>query len=150
LKNNDTIHLVKQLQENTDEGGDGPAVKIATSKPNEANLITVIVPENVSAGTRLMIDPPGRERMQVVVPAGLNPGDRFQVRLPAQNSTPQPNPQRQPSPAGGGGTIMQVVCPPNATAGQSILIDVPGQGRMRVQVPAGVGPGQQFRFRVAN
>jgi len=38
----------------------------------------------------------------------------------------------------------------NARGGQQILIEVPNRGRMRVEVPRGVRPGQNFRFRVPN
>ena len=37
--------------------------------------------------------------------------------------------------------MMNVICPPTATGGHQILLDVGGGQHMHVVVPAGVGPG---------
>lgn len=150
LKNGDTIHLVKRLGETSREDEEdgvagGAGVRIAKNTGANANQITVVVPDRAAAGTRLLINPPGRSSMSVTVPAGLRPGDRFTVRLPPSDAA-APTP-RAPAAAGGAGTVMQVQCPPNARPGQQILIDV-GGSRMRVQVPRGTAPGAMFRFRV--
>lgn len=42
---------------------------------------------------------------------------------------------------------MTIQCPPNAVAGQQIVVDVGGQ-QMQVAVPAGVVPGQTFQIQV--
>lgn len=158
LKNGDVVHLVKLLGESNTAGSSGletpgstPDIKISHNTPGQPNnLLTVVVPDNAGPGTRLLINPPGREQMSVVVPNGLRAGDRFQVRVPdrpAQNrvSMMRRSVQRNP---GGSGTVMQVQCPPNAVPGQQIIIEVPNVGRMRVAVPPMVRPGQMFRFRI--
>lgn len=157
LKNGDVVHLVKLLGDTIDEGDSGlnsagavPDIKISQNNPGQNNnLLTVVVPDNAGPGTRLLINPPGREQMSVVVPNGLRPGDRFQVRLPEvqqqRSSMLRRSVSRTP---GASGTVMQVMCPPNARRGQQILIEVPNVGRMRVAVPPNVYPGQMFRFRI--
>mmetsp|Transcript_1854 Transcript_1854/g.3594 ORF Transcript_1854/g.3594 Transcript_1854/m.3594 type:complete len:235 (+) Transcript_1854:527-1231(+) len=143
LKDGDTIHLVKKLDdlsEDLDEAG--PQVKISRNTSGQTNMLTVVVPENARPGTRLLINPPGRGQMMVLVPPGLRPGARFQVQIPPSGA---PAPQTTPATSGG---VMQVQCPPDARGGQHILIQVPGRGRMRVQVPRNVRPGENFRFRV--
>mmetsp|Transcript_8618 Transcript_8618/g.17096 ORF Transcript_8618/g.17096 Transcript_8618/m.17096 type:complete len:179 (-) Transcript_8618:1424-1960(-) len=152
LKNGDTIYVVKKLDAIDDDGegddGLGPVVRVTDS--TDSNMITVVVPENARAGTRLLINPPGRDQMSVIVPAGLRSGDRFQVRLPPRTSSNNNSNNGRLHIGGNEGQIMQVTCPPNARGGQQILIEVPNRGRMRVEVPRGVRPGQNFRFRVPN
>jgi len=61
-----------------------------------------------------MINPPGREQMTVTVPAGVAPGSRFQVRLPAaqsQQPVSQQPASQQPARQQPAGQIMQVTCP---------------------------------------
>jgi len=147
LKNGDTIHLVKRLGDVADAEDElGPTVNISKTGAN-SNLLTVVVPDNARPGTRLLINPPGREQMSVVVPQGVGPGSRFQVRIPPRQS-PTTNTSAGAATDSSAGSIMQVQCPAGARPGQQILIEVPGRGRMRVRVPQNVQPGQMFRFRV--
>ncbi|CAK9072567.1 Uncharacterized protein SCF082_LOCUS35673, partial [Durusdinium trenchii] len=92
IKNGDTVHLVKRLEQNDFESefDQGPGVKVTGDKPGEEGLITVICPEGASAGGRLLINPPGREQMTVTIPRGVRPGDRFQVRLPPRGGGCEP------------------------------------------------------------
>lgn len=43
---------------------------------------------------------------------------------------------------------MQVVCPRGAKPGDTIEMNVPGIGKMRVKVPPKAKPGKPFYFRV--
>ena len=43
--------------------------------------------------------------------------------------------------------LMSIQCPPGATAGQQIVVDVNGQ-QMQVAIPAGVVQGQTFQIQV--
>lgn len=113
LKNGDTIYVVKKLDAIDDDGegddGLGPVVRVTDS--TDSNMITVVVPENARAGTRLLINPPGRDQMSVIVPAGLRSGDRFQVRLPPRTSSNNNSNNGRLHIGGNEGQIMQVTCP---------------------------------------
>ncbi|GBG29467.1 Hypothetical Protein FCC1311_056882 [Hondaea fermentalgiana] len=111
LKSGDTVYVVKKLDAIDDDGdgddGLGPIVRVTNSV--DSNQITVVVPNGARGGSRLLINPPGREQMSVLVPAGLRSGDRFQVRLPPLNNANRNDRIR----IGGNndGQIMQVTCP---------------------------------------
>ena len=67
--------------------------------------------------------------MWVVVPPGVKPGGLFQIQTPH-------------------GDVLQVTCPPGASAGQQIPVGVPAPpGSVEVVVPPGVEPGDLFQIQ---
>ena len=64
--------------------------------------------------------------MWVVVPPGVKPGGLFQIQTPR-------------------GDVLQVTCPPGASAGQQIPVVVPAP--VQVVVPPGVEPGGLFQIQ---
>lgn len=157
IKDGGTVHIVRSLQA-SDGNDDGVAG--AEIKSPSANVVTVTVPPGNGPGSRLLINPPNRRQMMVVVPAGVRAGSNFRVQLPplpttsttpatsgTPTSTTAPSSSSSSSSASRG-QVMQVKCPPGTVPGQQILIMVPGRGRMRVQVPSGVTPGSTFRFQL--
>ena len=67
--------------------------------------------------------------MPVVVPPGVEPGGLFQIQTPS-------------------GDVLQVTCPPGASAGQQIPVGVPAPpGSVEVVVPPGVEPGDLFQIQ---
>ena len=146
------IHLVRRLRgssfSSSNDGSQG-GVEGGVVKPQNPGSITLIVPENVRGGQVIAFMKPGTtQRCQVRVPEGLNPGDRFTVRIPESNGY-TPNPQQQQQQQAQGGALMEVVCPANTAAGQQIEV-MTVRGRVRVVVPPGIFPGMKFRFRLPN
>lgn len=153
------IHMVKKL------GGavnsNNPGFELKKTDAQDRGFITIRIPANARAGTKLILNPPGRsERLYVTVPAGYRAGDTLRVRLPEERNEAgqsmgsqrptRTNAERSTRMQGGGNTsdLMKVLCPPNAVPGSDIQIEVPGKGRMKVKVPNTVRPGEYFYFRV--
>ena len=60
------------------------------------------------------------------------------LRLRAQQNRPTAPPPVQPG-------FMVVTCPANARGGLQVVVQAPDGQQLQVQIPAGVGPGGQFR-----
>lgn len=68
------------------------------------------------------------------VPAGIGPGDTFQVQVPAHGPSPT--------------QLMMVTVPPGVKPGGSISIMAPSGQAVQVVVPAGVNEGARFQVSV--
>mmetsp|Transcript_14813 Transcript_14813/g.19432 ORF Transcript_14813/g.19432 Transcript_14813/m.19432 type:complete len:371 (+) Transcript_14813:440-1552(+) len=173
IKEGQVLHVVKQLFGAGGAGAGatgGVGIRRERTEEHERGFLKVTIPEGARPGNRLIIQPPGRPRMHIIVPRGYHPGMVLNVKLPdepASNTTRQHVERRNeparsqgggstasshgpPTPAQNSSTLMKVQCPRGTRPGSEIKIMVPGRGRMKVQVPANVQPGQFFYFRVMN
>ena len=100
--------------------------------------MSAVVPPGVAPGQQLQLRIADGRVVNVVVPPGVGAGQSFQFRVPAAAPPPMQQQPRQ---------TMVVVCPPGAQAGSMIQVRA-GNRLVTVQVPVGVGPGQQFQMTV--
>ena len=96
--------------------------------------MTVTCPPGVSCGADVMVSTPQGQKLMVKVPAGIGPGDTFQVQVPAHGPSPT--------------QLMMVTVPPGVEPGGSISITAPSGQAVQVVVPAGVNEGAQFQVSV--
>ena len=96
--------------------------------------MTVTCPPGVSCGADVMVSTPQGQKLMVKVPAGIGPGDTFQVQVPAHGPSPT--------------QLMMVTVPPGVKPGGSISIMAPSGQAVQVVVPAGVNEGGQFQVSV--
>jgi len=61
------------------------------------NMVAVILPQNQKPGDTIVIQSPGGQRFQVVVPEGVMPGDQFQVQLPISAYAPAEEAAQSPT-----------------------------------------------------
>ena len=87
----------------------------------------------------------GPPTMHNLPPPGPAPSSAGRLSV---NQRPGASSQARGGAPPSGDRLMAVVVPPRYRAGMVMEIMVPGKGRMRVAIPEGVGPGEQFRFRV--
>ena len=98
------------------------------------STITVTCPPGVSCGADVTVSTPQGQKLMFKVPAGIGPGDTFQVQVPAHGPSPT--------------QLMMVTVPPGVKPGGSISITAPSGQAVQVVVPAGVNEGGQFQVSV--
>jgi len=96
--------------------------------------MTVTCPPGVLCGANVTVSTPQGQKLMVKVPAGIGPGDTFQVQVPAHGPSPT--------------QLMMVTVPPGVKPGGSISIMAPSGQAVHVVVPAGVNEGGQFQVSV--
>mmetsp|Transcript_10605 Transcript_10605/g.13299 ORF Transcript_10605/g.13299 Transcript_10605/m.13299 type:complete len:376 (-) Transcript_10605:208-1335(-) len=169
IKEKQVLHVVKVLFGANPTGASGVGIRREKTEEHERGFLKVTIPQGARPGNRLIIQPPGRPRMHIIVPRGYQPGMILNVKLPEEVNEPRDHIEQstqplrngnnrsvasstssQPGRGNGGSTLMKVQCPRNCRPGSEIKIMVPGKGQMKVQVPANAAPGQFFYFRVMN
>ena len=98
------------------------------------STMTVTCPPGVSGGADVTVSTPQGQKLMFKVPAGIGPGDTFQVQVPAHGPSPT--------------QLMMVTVPPGVKPGGSISIMAPSGQAVQVVVPAGVNEGARFQVSV--
>eukprot|EP01043_Picozoa_sp_COSAG02_P063921 COSAG02_NODE_9194_length_2294_cov_3.903886_2_plen_214_part_01 len=112
-------------------------------------LMAIECPEGVEAGTALVIEGPGGEDIQVVVPEGVGPGDTFEVDVGGggeeeEEAVAAPE-QDEWTPRSG---MMDITVPEGVGPGQALLITTPAGQDVEVVVPDGLAPGDTFQVSI--
>jgi hypothetical protein len=111
------LRLARELQSRFDsEAGPRAALPPTT-------MMSVTVPAGVRGGMPLAVDLPGRGRISLLVPHGLNPGDSFHFKVPAPAAASQPQLEvrvRVPQGLGAGATF-----PVQLPSGRVVTVSVP-------------------------
>ena len=126
-REDEDARLARQLQSEFErESGQAAALNTTT--------MMVVVPQGARGGQPLGVDMPGRGTVQIMVPAGLKPGDSFQFKVPntALRGTPQAQEVRVRVPQGG-------------RPGSTFPVQLPSGKVVMVAVPPGVLPGDELR-----
>lgn len=96
--------------------------------------MSVTCPSGVSCGADMVVSTSQGQQFMVKVPAGIGPGDTFQIQIP-EGAPPPP-------------TQMMVTVTPGLKPGDSVCITAPSGVMMQVVVPVGVNEGGQFQVSV--
>jgi hypothetical protein len=109
-----------------------------------SNQQQVLVPPGAQPGQTMMVNLGNGQQMTVIVPTGVAPGGTFTVEIPAA----PPTTVQQQLPVELLSNQQQVVVPPGAQTGQTIMATLGNGQQMMVQIPAGVAPGGTFTVQI--
>ena len=107
-----------------------------------SDFMVIVCPDGMGEGDALLVTTPSGEDAEILVPAGVGPGDEFEIEVdgPAEGE-------------GEGATgdephYMVIVCPDGMGEGDALLVTTPSGEDVEILVPAGVGPGDEFEIEV--
>ena len=100
------------------------------------SVLVIACPEGMGEGDALLVTTPSGVDMEILVPAGVNPGDEFEVQFDEEEE-------------GGGGqaTSAVITCPEGMGEGDALLVTTPSGEEVEILVPAGVNPGDEFEVQ---
>lgn len=101
--------------------------------PNGLTSFQIIVPQNLQPGQPLRVKAPNGQTMDITVPPGVQPGQRLRLQTPSVTST----------------NTFSVRVPNNVSANGMLLVTAPNGTKVKVKVPPGIRPGQNFMVKLA-
>jgi hypothetical protein len=99
-----------------------------------ANTMSVTIQDDWAVGSSQIVSFPTGQRVSIVVPPGVRPGQIIQVQAP-QAAAPPPAES---------GVRLQIMVPAGCAPGSRVEFKLPDGRSMNAVVPPGVRPGQMF------
>jgi hypothetical protein len=121
----------------------------------DADYMLVTCPDGVSAGQSILVTTPDGRDLEIEVPEGIEAGDGFEVFIGATeeagtsvDGSPEQSMEAESSLAGQLGLQqVAVVCPEGVAPGMVLEVLV-GEVMIEVEIPEGVGPGDEWVVEV--
>jgi hypothetical protein len=135
-------------------------MEVATEEDSTVLTLLVVCPPGVAPGDFIYLTALDGQELEVAVPDGVQPGDEFELSLPATDVLLEPGPAAlhddELAVVGGGGgaggdelEAMAIVCPEGVGPGEALAVMSPRGVEVEVLVPESVRPGEEFEVTVA-
>ena len=113
-----------------------PAPEEPSQDSSNGTLVPVVCPPGTVPGDVVRVNVGVGVEVEVTIPEGMVPGDEFDILIP--NDEPSNAAQ-----------CVTVRCPLGALEGDVIVVEDGAGGHMEVDIPSGVGPGDEFDVMLA-